>query len=217
MNIQIARDNMVKQQLRTGNVLDETVLKLYQTIPRDAFVPEQYQDFAYSDLQIPLGHQQRMMTPLEEALILQALQLTGQEVVLEVGTGSGFLTLLLSHLCKKVISIDCYEAFTTAARKKLEQFNCTNVELLTGDASQGWVDKAPYEVILFTGAATEVTETQRLQVLPGGKLIAIIGTAPIMQVQMYTLDHQENWSEVLLFETELPQLSDKLNQQPFVF
>ena len=106
MNIQSTRINMVKQQLRTGDVLNSSILDLYTEIPREEFVPNQFKHFAYSDMQIDLAHEQRMMTPLEEAKLLQALDLRGNEVVLEVGTGTGFLTALLSRLCKKVISID---------------------------------------------------------------------------------------------------------------
>ncbi|MDP3705484.1 MAG: protein-L-isoaspartate O-methyltransferase [Legionellaceae bacterium] len=217
MNTQIARVNMIKQQLRTGDVLDESILELYQSIPRDAFVPAKFKDFAYSDMPIELPNKQLMMTPLEEALILQALHLTGHEVVLEVGTGTGFLTTLLSRLCKHVISIDYYEEFTAMARKNMEPYSCNNVALITGDASQGWVDKAPYEVIVFSGALEGISEIQRLQLLPGGKLIAIIGKAPVMQAMLLTLDHDGIWTEQILFETNLPPLIDKFNQQRFVF
>lgn len=217
MNTQIARDNMIKQQLRTGDVLNESILSLYQNIPRDTFVPLKFKEFAYSDMQIELPNQQTMMTPLEEALILQALNLVGHEVVLEVGTGTGFLTTLLSRLCKKVISIDYYEEFTTTARKNMEPYQCKNVELITGDACLGWVDQAPYEVIVFSGALENLSDIQRLQLLPGGKLIAIIGKAPVMQAQLHMLDHDGQWTERLLFETNLPPLIDKLNQQRFVF
>ena len=108
MNVQSTRINMIKQQLRTGDVIDESILELFREIARDEFVPAKYKDFAYSDMQLELAHQQRMMTPLEEAKILQALNLTGNETVLEVGTGTGFLTALLSRRCKKLISVDNY-------------------------------------------------------------------------------------------------------------
>ncbi len=212
-----AQQNMIKQQLRTGDVLDEKILNLYEELPRDAFVPETFKAFAYSDMQIPLAHTQRMMTPLEEGKILQALQLKGTETVLEIGTGTGFLTSMLSRLSHRVISIDYYESFTHQARQRLAEFNCTNVECITADACQGWVDKAPYDVIVFTGALEFLTDIQRLQLMPGGRLIAIIGQTPIMQAQMHSLDHQGTWSETILFETSIPPLLDKLNHQRFVF
>ncbi len=217
MSYQNARTNMVKQQLRTGDVLNESILNLYHLIPRHEFVPEIYMDFAYSDMQIPLGHDQRMLTPLEEGKILQALKLRGNETVLEIGTGSGFFTALLSKLCKKVISVDYYAEFTTDAARKLQAHGCHNVELITGDGSQGWLEQAPYDVVLFTGALTELNETHFLQIVPGGKLFAIEGRPPVMQAQLYELDHKENWTQSLIFETNIPLLIDKLKPNVFIF
>jgi len=212
-----ARINMVKQQLRTGDVLNEAILDLYDQIPRNEFVPEQFSNFAYSDMQIPLPHGQRMLTPLEEGKILQALELKGTELVLEVGTGSGFLTALLSRLCKKVISVDCYSEFTISAARKLQIHHCDNVELITGDACRGWLENAPYDVMVFTGAVEKLTETHRLQVLPGGKLFAIEGKLPIMQARLYNLNHDAVWQESMLFETDIPPLVDQLKPKEFVF
>lgn len=217
MSSQSTRINMIKQQLRTGDVLDENILSLYSEIPRDAFVPEQFSHFAYSDMQIELSNQQRTMTPLEEGKLLQSLSLSGNETVLEVGTGTGFLTALLSRLCKQVISIDYFADFTTSARPKLIEYQCNNVELLTGDACSGWVDKAPYDVMIFTGTLESLNETHRLQLLPGGKLFAIVGKDPVMQAQLHSLDHNGSWQMDVIFETNLPPLIDKLKPNDFVF
>lgn len=217
MNTNSARTNMVKQQLRTNDVLNESILALFDQVPRHAFVPEQYAAFAYSDMQIPLGHNQRMLTPLEESLILQALDLKGHETILEVGTGSGFFTALLSKLCKKVISVDYFADFTASAAAKLKAHHCDNVELLTGDASRGWLEKAPYDVVIFTGALEELTKTHKLQILPGGKLFSMEGKSPIMQAHLYSLDHEDVWTESLVFETDIPALIDHLKPKEFVF
>lgn len=208
---------MVKQQLRTGDVLDDRILDLYDLIPRTEFVPALFTHFAYSDMQIPLPNGQRMLTPLEEGLILQHLNLSGHETVLEVGTGTGFFTALLSKLCKKVISIDYFAEFTKSAAHHLEKHKCTNVELITGDGCLGWLEKAPYDVMVFTGSVERLTETHLLQIVPGGKLVAIEGTSPVMQARLYTLDHQEVWSDTILFETDIPPLVDKLKPKEFVF
>ena len=217
MNTFSTRTNMVKQQLRTGDVLDETILSLYNHIPRDEFVPPQFKHFAYSDMQIQLAHQQYMLTPLEEAKLLQSLGLQGHEVVLEVGTGTGFLTALLSRLSKKIISIDYFSDFTNNARRNLDQHHCTNVELLTGDAHDGYLEKAPYDVIVFSGAIEYLTETQRLQLLPGGKLFAIIGKDPVMQGQLHRLNHEGQWEMDVIFETYTPPFINKSKPNDFVF
>lgn len=209
--------NMVKQQLRTGDVLDEKILNLFNSIPRHEFVPGALTQVAYSDMQLPLAHGQRMMTPLEEGLVLQALALNGTETVLEVGTGTGFFTALLSRLCKKVISVDYYQDFTETARQKLREHGCNNVELVTGDACRGWLEKAPYDVLVFTSSVETITETHRLQVLPGGKLFAIVGKEPVMQGQLHSLDHSDTWRGQVLFETCLPALIDKSKPKEFVF
>lgn len=217
MNTQAANTNMIKQQLRTGDILEEKILALFEEVPRDSFVPEAFKHLAYSDFQIPLNHEQRMMTPLEEAKILQALSLKGHEVVLEVGTGSGFLTALLSRLSQKVISIDYFSDLTAHARKKLAEHQFDNIELITADASRGWLDEAPYDIVIFTGAMESVSETHRLQVLPGGKLFVIVGTAPVMRGYLHTLGHDEQWQHQFIFDTCLPPLIDKSKVKKFIF
>lgn len=217
MSIRIEQNNMIKQQLRTGNVLNEQILALYDVIPRHEFVPNHLKHFAYSDMQLELSHGQRMMTPLEEALLLQALDLSGHETLLEVGTGTGFLTALLSRLSKQVISVDCFQDFTDNAKRHLSQHECNNIKLHTGDASLGWLDHAPYDVIVFTGAMEELNETHRLQVTPGGKLFALIGQSPVIQGRLYQLDHNGTWTVDTIFETCLPPLINNLKPDTFIF
>ena len=196
MNTKIAANNMITQQLRTGNVLDESILDLYRSIPREDFVPSDFHDFAYSDMQIPLANKQIMLTPLEEATILQNLNLTGNEIILEIGTGTGFFTAMLSRLAKKVISIEYFEEFTKNAKILLDKHKCNNVELITTDGARGYVEKAPYDVIIISGAIKNVSNIQRLQLLSGGKLVAIIGESPIMQVKIYHLNNNRLLSKL---------------------
>lgn len=208
---------MITQQLRTGDVLNKPLLALYQDIPRDIFVPSAYKPFAYSDMQIELPHQQRMMTPLEEGKLLQALDLKGHEVVLEIGTGTGFLTAMLSRLCKKVISVEYFPDIAQSAKQHLAQAKCNNVELLTGDGIHGWVDAAPYDVMIISGAIDAIDDTLRLQIAPGGKLFAIVGQAPVMQAQLHELDAHGQWQQKILFETNLPELINEAKSKEFVF
>lgn len=209
--------NMIKQQLRTCDVLDNNILQLFQDVPREHFVPPSLKEFAYADMQIPLAHGQCMLTPCEEAQLLQALALKGHETILEVGTGSGFLTALLSRLGKHVTSVDYYADFTTAARAKLKQHQCNNTALYTGNAYGGWLEKAPFDVMVFTGGIDEITPSHRLQIISGGKLFALIGQYPVMKGVLYTLDHDENWQSQLVFETYVPPLINPLKPKAFVF
>lgn len=209
--------NMIKQQLRTGDVLNEDILELYNEIQRHDFLPKDKKPFAYSDLQIPLAHDQRMLTPLEEGSILQAIKLKGHETVLEIGTGTGFLTALLCRLSRKVISVDCFADFTKTATNNLQKYHCNNVELITADGSQGWIENAPYDLIVMTGAIKSVSETLLLQIVPGGKLFAIVGQEPVMKAMLYELDHKNQWTKKMLFETCIPSLISAVQHKEFTF
>lgn len=213
----LAQINMIKQQLRTGNVLDEYILELFESLPRDEFVPEQYRAVAYSDMQIPLAHEQRMMTPLEEGLILQNLQLTGDEKVLEIGTGSGYLTALLAKSCAHVTSIDIHADFCESAQKKLADFKIDNVDIINGDGRQGWMEKAPYNVVVLTGCIDEITKGFRLQLMKGGKLFAILGDSIAMHGVYCQLTESDEWKKQIVFETSLPLLVDKAKHPQFIF
>lgn len=210
MNIDFAQSNMVKQQLRTGNVLNNTILNLYQALPRDNFVPRIYKQFAYSDYKIPLKHQQKMLTPLEEATILQALALKGDETVLEIGTGCGYLTALLAQCAAHVTSIDYYEEITQQAQENLNKFNIENVSLHTGDAHRGWMEEAPFDVIVITGAIKQLDDIFKPQIMKTGKIFAITGTQPALRGSIFTLDSNEQWVEKILFDTCVePLISNK--------
>lgn len=208
---------MLKQQLRAGHVLKEDILALFDTYPREAFVPEAMKPFAYSDLQLDLGHGERMLTPLEEGTILQALNLKGHEIVLEVGTGSGFLTCLLAKQAKKVISIEYHADFIAAAEKNLKQQHCDNVELIKGDGRFGLLEKAPFDVIVMTGAIDQIDKTLTMQILPEGRLVTIVGKGPIMSCRMLTLNAKGQWRDSFLFETNIPLLIDKQRTEEFIF
>lgn len=217
MNKTLPQVNMIKQQLRTGDVVDKKILDLYENTDRSAFVPFEYRAFAYSDLQIPLDHHQCMLTPLEEALILQALQLQGHETVLEIGTGTGFFTALLSQTVQHVISVDYFPEFTNRAKKTCLAQGRTNIEFVTGDGCKGWVAQAPYDVIVFTGAVHELGETLKLQASLGGKIFAIMDHGSVMSGNLYQVDHRNHWTRHLVFETNVPILIDRSHHQPFVF
>ena len=149
--------------------------------------------------------------------ILQALNLTGNETVLEVGTGTGFLTALLSRRCKKLISVDYFADFTANAKLNLSKYKCDNVELLTADAHKGYLEKAPYDVVVFTASLEKLTDSHLLQIVPGGRLFAIIGKEPVMQGQLHSLDHNNKWHKKMIFETNLPSLINETKPNGFIF
>ncbi len=217
MNFEQARYNMVEQQVRPWDVLDQRVLDLMQALPRDEFVPEAYRNLAYADIEIPLAGGQTMLAPKLEGRIVQALRLTSGDTVLEVGTGSGYLTALLAKLSAQVISIDINESFTQQANQKLAQHHIENVTLHTGNAAQGWEQSAPYDAIALTGSLLELPDSLKKQLKIGGRLFVVIGEDTIMEARLITRIAQQQWHTESLFDTCLPMLQHASITQRFVF
>jgi protein-L-isoaspartate(D-aspartate) O-methyltransferase len=206
MNLDQARLNMIEQQIRPWEVLDQRVLDLLNTVPREEFVPEAYRMLAYTDMSIPLGDGQVMMPPRVEARIVQALNLQEDETVLEIGTGSGYVTALLASLARQVISVDINPDMIRQASDKLAAHGITNVTLETGDGARGWNAHAPYDVIVVTGSLPILPPTFKQALKVGGRLLAIVGDSPAMEVLLITRIGEMEWAEEALFETDLPAL-----------
>jgi protein-L-isoaspartate(D-aspartate) O-methyltransferase len=212
-----ARFNMVEQQIRPWDVANPRVLSLMETLPREAFVPESYQDLAYADIEIPLEHEQHMMYPRIEGRLMQALGLQISDKVLEVGTGSGYLTACLAKLAQKVVSIDLYQDFTQATDTRLKQQAINNVQLLTGDALKSPLPEAPFDAIAVTGSlpTREQADIFCQQLAVNGRLFVVIGTPPVMACFLITKTRQNEFHEESIFETELTPL--KNTHTPVVF
>lgn len=206
MDLEQARINMVEQQVRPWDVLDQAVLDLMVTMPRDAFVPDAYRDLAYADINVPLEGGQVMMAPKVEGRMVQALQVKPQDAVLEVGTGSGFATALLAHLARHVTSIEISEALHASTRARLEAQGVGNVRLVHGDGIAGDELGAPYDVIALTGSVAVLDACFSRQLRVGGRLFAIVGQAPAMEACLITRTGRDQWSTESLFETVLPPL-----------
>ncbi len=217
MNFDQARFNMVEQQVRPWEVLDERVLGLLETTHREDFVPVRYRKMAFADLPIPLEHDQNMMKPVVEGRLLQALALQDDETVLEIGTGSGFITACLAQMAKRVVSVDIYEQFSSSAATKLKEKNIENVELETGDVMSGWQPEQAHDVVVVTGSVAAVPEHFRGWVNPGGRLFVICGESPVMQVKLLTRLNATEWREESLFETDLPRLVNADQAAEFEF
>ncbi len=217
MNLDQARYNMVEQQIRPWEVLDQRVLDLMANVPREEFVPARYRKLAYSDMTIPLGDDQVMMPPKVAARILQALNIQPTDKVLEIGTGSGYLTALLAKLAKHVYSVDINPEMTRRAAEKLQSQGIGNVTLESGDAARGWNSHGPYDVIVLTGSVPLLSGSFQNNLTVGGRLLAIVGQPPVMEVVLITRVGESQWARESLFETELPPLLNAPEVEQFEF
>ena len=217
MNMAQARHNMIEQQIRPWDVLDQRVLELIDGLPRDAFVPQPYLKLAYADINLPLDHGQVMMPPKVEARMLQALDIKRTDSILEVGTGSGYVTALLARSGKHVYSVDVYPDFVDGAGRKLAELGISNVTLQSGDAVSGWDSHGPYDVIAITGSLPSLPDSFLQSLKIGGRLFVITGQTPVMEARLITRTAEQGWIEQVLFETVLPPLVNAPQPQRFVF
>ena len=221
MNFEQARFNMVEQQIRPWEVLDQAVLDLLYAVPREEFVPPAYRTLAFSDMEIPIegGARggERMWAPKIEARVLQELSVKKSDRVLEVGTGSGYLTALLAHRAAQVRSVEINPALAAFGAANLLRHGVENVALETGDAAHGWAEHAPYDVIVLTGSTPLLPDAFVGQLAPGGRLFAVIGDAPVMAARVLTRTAGGACSSVDLFETQLAPLVNCEQPQRFRF
>jgi len=207
MNLEQARFNMVEQQIRTWEVLDQDVLDLLYLVPREEFVPAQHRSLAFSDIHIPLGEGERMWEPKMEARVLQELTVRkSTDRVLEVGTGSGYLTALLAHRAAHVYSVEVKPALAEFGRRNLERHGAENITLEVGDAARGWSSHAPYEVIVLTGSSPLLPRAFLEQLVVGGRLFAVTGEAPAMSARLVVCTAPGAYHSTDLFETVLAPL-----------
>jgi len=217
MNLDQARTNMVEQQIRTWEVLDQDVLDLLYLVPREDFVPAQYKALAFSDMEIPIGEGERMWQPKLEARVLQELSIRKTDGVLEVGTGSGYLTALLSHRAGHVHSVEIKPKLAEFGRKNLSRQGLDNVTLQSGDAARGWPRQAPYDAIVLTGSTPVLPRVFLEQLAPGGRLFAVVGEAPAMTAQLATCTAPGAYGSVTLFETVIAPLVNAEQPPRFKF
>jgi protein-L-isoaspartate(D-aspartate) O-methyltransferase len=206
MNFEQARFNMVEQQIRPWEVLDSRVLSLLENIHREDFVPVRYRKLAFADLALPLDRGQVMMRPKIEARMLQALELREDETVLEIGTGSGFITACLAALAKCVVSVEIFPELHAEAALKLKDKAIPNVELYVGDVMKGWQPEQAHDLVVVTGSVPAVPEPFLGWVNPGGRLFVVTGDSPAMEARLLTRLDATEWTEESLLETDLPRL-----------
>ena len=217
MNIEQARFNMVEQQIRPWEVLDQDVLDLLYLVPREEFVPPAHRALAFTDMEIPIGEGERMWAPRVEARVLQELAPRKVDRVLEVGTGSGYLTALLAHRTAHVHSVEIKPALAAFGKANLERHGADNVTLEVGDAARGWSQHAPYDLVVLTGSTPVLPKSWLAQLAPGGRLFAVVGDAPVMTARLVQCAAEGAFRTVDLFETILAPLVNAEHPPRFRF
>jgi protein-L-isoaspartate(D-aspartate) O-methyltransferase len=206
MDYEQARFNMVEQQIRTWEVLDQSVLDLLFEVKREDFVPEAYRSLAFADLELPLAHGQRMWSPKMEARVLQTLQLKPRESVLEIGTGSGYMAALLASRAGTVTSVEIDPQLSAEAAARLSRARFANVQCVVGDGAQGFgADK--YDAVVLTGSTPLLPESLLGQLQPGGRIFAVVGDAPVMTARIVQWTAPGSRLTIDLFETVIAPLA----------
>ena len=216
MNLQQARKNMIEQQIRTWEVLDQAVLDLLAEVHREDFMPAAWQGLAFADTRLPIGHGQTTMTPRAEARLLQSVAPRPHETVLEIGTGSAYLTALLAKSARRVTSIDLFADFIHSARAKLEQAGFENVCLEQADARDLPDRGEKYDLVIFTASLPALDERFLRLLNDGGRLFAIIGESPAMEARLITRQREGGYAMEGIFDTDLPALIGP-EKETFVF
>lgn len=217
MDIEQTRFNMVVQQIRPWYVLDDNVLDLLYKLKREEFVPAESHVMAFVDMEIPLGHGQVMLTPKMEARIVQELHINPTDKILEVGSGSGYMTALLAQRGEHVYSVEIIPELKAMAEKNLRAHGITNVTLEQGDAARGWPQHAPYDAIVLTASTPALPETFQNSLNPGGRLFAIVGEDPVMEALIITCTAPGEFTTTKLFETSTAPLINALQPARFTF
>lgn len=188
LDFEQARFNMLEQQIRPWDVADPSVLMVMESVHREDFVPAAWRNLALADVEIELGHGERMFKPNHEARLLQAVRVQPGDRVLEIGTGSGYLTACLASLGGNVDSVDLYPEFTNEARARLRAHGFDNVNLVSADAAHGWGKAGAYDVIVVTGSvANDVNDFTR-GLANGGRLWIVVGEDAVMEARLITRD-----------------------------
>jgi protein-L-isoaspartate(D-aspartate) O-methyltransferase len=217
MNIEQARFNMIEQQIRPWNVLDQDVLDLLHIVKREQFVPAACAALAFADTEIPLGNGAEMFNPKVEARILQELQLKKHENVLEIGAGSGYMAALLASKARHVTTVEINPALQAMAQQNLANANVTNVTVELGNGSDGWSAGAPFDVIVISGALEVLPENFKKQLKVGGRIAAIVGEAPVMECVIVTRVAENAYDTVKIFETNIKPLLSAPTPSHFAF
>jgi protein-L-isoaspartate(D-aspartate) O-methyltransferase len=217
MNMEQARFNMIEQQIRPWEVLDPEVLRLLSIIKREDFVPAAHKALAFADIELPIGSGQTMLEPKVEARLLQELSLKNTDIVLEIGTGSGYMAALLASKAEYVYSVEIDPALAETAKRNLQAAGVANVGVHLGDGSHGLPAQAPYDAIAVSGSMPALPPELLQQLKIGGRLVAFVGEAPVMHAQLVTRTDEDAFNTINLFETVVAPLGNAQQRGQFVF
>jgi protein-L-isoaspartate(D-aspartate) O-methyltransferase len=206
LDFERARFNMIEQQVRPWEVLDQRVLGVMRDVRREDFVPSRYRRLAFADVELPIGHDETMMKPIVEGRLLQALEVQPTDAVLEIGTGSGFVTACLARLGCQVSSVELHADLAESARQRLAGAGCANVAVEVGDAMRDWQPGRRFDVIAVTGAVHEIPARFRDWLAVGGRLFVVRGASPVQEAVLVTRVGEDRYTEDSLFETDLKYL-----------
>lgn len=216
LDFERARFNMVEQQVRPWEVLDPRVLDVMARVRREDFVPARWRKLAFADVEIPLGHGETMNKPVLQGRILQALEVQPGDAVLEIGSGSGYLTACLAHLGREVLGIEQHAELAERARTRLAEAGLANVRIEVGDALSGWEPGRRFDAIAVNGAVETIPQRFLDWLNPGGRLFVVRGVAPAMEAVLLTRDAASGFTTDSLFETDIPYLNHAAPPQRFV-
>ena len=202
---------MVEQQIRPWNVLSPKVLEAVSAVPRNHFVPKEYQQLSFVDMNIPIGDEQVMMQPKVEARMLQALDPESNHTALEIGSGTGYMAALLAHCTKFVETVEFRTNFVVLATENLAENGFKNVRVIEGDGGRGWESDHQFDCIFLSGSVIELPDDYRELLTVGGRMVGIVGEEPAMNAILVERTGQVAWKTTYLFETVLPALNN-INQ-----
>jgi protein-L-isoaspartate(D-aspartate) O-methyltransferase len=217
MNIEQVRFNMIEQQIRTWDVLDQDVLDLLFTVKREEFLPERSRALAFVDMAVPIGFGEVTLPPKLEARIVQELSVKATDRVLEIGSGCGYTTALLAKIAQHVTSVEIIPELSAFAEKNLRAHGIENVGFAVGDGAQGWPSAQAYDVIVLTGSTPVLPDAFAQSLAADGRLFAVVGEEPIMKAMLLSRSAGGGVQQRVLFETCIPSLKNALQREQFVF
>lgn len=215
LNLEKARFNMIEQQVRPWDVLDARVLAVLGEVQRERYVRDEHVQLAFADLELPLAHGEFMMKPVIEGRVLQAVEVQPGDRVLEIGTGSGFLTACLARLGQAVTSVEQHADLAATARERLQRDGITNAQVVVAEALLGYTPPHEFDVVVLTGAVSALPEHCLGWLRPGGRLFAVVGESPVQQAIVFTRDGS-TVGQTSLFETDLAYLTNAAPPRRFI-